>query len=136
MSAVLKQEGITLDRKRLEYIPEDATIRPLGDRIFVRPLAPLTSKVVHVVHESRALRGVVVAVGPGYRQKRRYKNSRGEVVKIGETGRVIPTEVKVGDVVELGGLELGGYSFPKVVIGTVEHIIAQEQDVTMIVEHA
>lgn len=131
----LTKSGVELDRKRVEYIPQDATIKPLGDRIFVRPLPAITSSLLYVVHQSKALRGVVVAVGPGYRLKRIYKNSRGEAVKSGETGRVRPCDVKVGDVVELGGKEIGGYSFPKINIGNVEHVIAQEADIAMIVEH-
>ena len=128
------QSGVTLDRKRVEFISPTATIRPLGDRIFVRPLPNITSKVLSVVHEGRALRGVVTHVGPGYREKKRYKNSRGETVKIGETGRVTPVELRPGDVVELGGLEISGYSFPKVMIGNVEHLIVQERDVAIVVE--
>lgn len=132
----LIKSGVELDRKRVEYIPEDACIKPLGDRIFVRPLPGLTSKIIDVVHSGKTLRGSVVAVGPGYRLKKLYRNSRGEVYKSGETGRVRPTEVKVGDVVELGGKEIGGYTFPKINIGNVEHVICQEQDVTMIVEES
>ena len=130
----LIKSGVELDRKRVEYIPPDAVIKPLGDRIFVKPLPALTSTILSVVHQSKALRGTVVAVGPGYRLKKLYRNSRGEAVKSGETGRVRPTEVKVGDVVELGGKEIGGYSFPRINIGNEEHIICQEQDVAMIVE--
>lgn len=128
------KSGVTLDRRRVEYIDPKATIRPLGDRMFVRPLPGVTSSILHVVHEGKALRGTVVAIGPGYRLKRLYRNSCGEVVKSGETGRIRPTEVKVGDVVELGGKEIGGYNFPRVNIGNVEHIICQEQDVAAVVE--
>ena len=51
----------------------------------------------------------------------------------------IPTEVKVGDVVELGGIELGtgalrGYAFQSFLWGTKEHLICSERDVTGIVE--
>lgn len=132
---MIQKSGVTLDRKRVEYISPKACIKPLGDRIFVRPLPNITSKVLSVVHEGRALRGVVTHVGPGYREKRRYKNSRGETTKIGETGRITPTELRPGDVVELGGLEISGYSFPKVMIGTVEHLIVQERDVAIVVEY-
>lgn len=132
----LVKSGVELDRKRVEYIDPQATIKPLGDRMFVRPLPGITSSVLQVVHEGKALRGTVVAIGPGYRLKKLYRNSRGEVHKAGETGRVRAIEVKVGDVVELGGKEIGGYSFPRVNIGNVEHIICQEQDVAGIVEAA
>jgi hypothetical protein len=37
-------------------------------------------------------------------------------------------------VVELGGLEISGYSFPKVMIGNVEHLIIQERDVAIVVD--
>ncbi len=129
----IQESGVTLDRKRLEFIPADATIKPIGDRMFVKPLPALTSSVLSVVHESKALRGVVLAVGPGYREKKRYRNSRGEVRAVGETGRITPTQVKVGDVVELGGLEIGGYNFPRVIVGHDECIICQEKDVAFVV---
>lgn len=131
----VQKSGVTLDRKRLEYLSPTATIKPLGDRCFVRPLPALTSSVLEVVHESRALRGVITHVGPGYREKKRYKNSAGEVYKIGETGRVTPVELKPGDVVELGGLEIQGYNFPRVMIGNVEHLIIQERDVAIVLEN-
>jgi len=133
---MIQKSGVELDRKRVEYIDPQATIKPLGDRMFVRPLPGITSSILHVVHEGKALRGTVVAIGPGYRLKRIYRNSRGEAIKSGETGRVRRCEVRVGDVVELGGKEIGGYSFPRVNIGTVEHIICQEQDVCGIVDEA
>lgn len=44
-------------------------------------------------------------------------------------------QVKPGDVVELGGLNVFdglGYNFPQVVIGTELFIIAQEQDVAFV----
>lgn len=49
----------------------------------------------------------------------------------------IRTEVKPGDIVELGGLNVydgQGYNFPEVVIGTETFLIAQEQDVCFISE--
>ena len=131
---MIQESGVTLDRKRVEYLPEDAVLKPLGDRIAVRPLPWKPSATIDVVSSLKPLRGVVVAVGPGYRQKRRYLDSKGQCYKIGETGRIRPMDVKVGDVVELGGLELGGYSFPKVNIGTTEYLICQEQDVAGVVE--
>jgi hypothetical protein len=52
---------------------------------------------------------------------------------MGDTGQVIPTEVKPGDLVEVGGLELNGYQFPQVTIGSELHVVCQEQDVAMVI---
>jgi hypothetical protein len=42
--------------------------------------------------------------------------------------------VKVGDVVELGGLDIGGYRFPRCMLNGEEVLIASEKDVTGIVQ--
>ena len=53
---------------------------------------------------------------------------------MGETGQVIPTEVKPGDVVELGGLEIDGYKFKTVDIDNLQHVLCQEADVCFVCE--
>jgi hypothetical protein len=40
--------------------------------------------------------------------------------------------VKIGDIVQLGGMELGGYLWPKVFIDGKECCICTEQDVAVI----
>jgi co-chaperonin GroES (HSP10) len=131
----VSETGVRLERKRNDWVDVNATIRPLRDRIVLKPLDWQPSNIISIAGDNRKpLRGVVVAVGPGYRQKRWKFNSKGERCGMGETGRVIPIEVKPGDVVELGGLELNGYDFPQIVIGNELHVICQEQDVVGIVE--
>lgn len=108
-------------------------LRPLRDQIILRPLEWRPSEVILIAGNKRKpLRGVVVAIGPGQRVKKYWRNSRGERVKMGETGQVIPTEVKAGDIVEIGGLEIDGYKFPAVDIDGVRHVICQEQDVCFV----
>ena len=108
-------------------------IRPLRDQIIVKPLEWRPSAIIHIAGNKRApLRGIVVAVGPGQRVKKYWKNSQGQRHLMGETGQVIPTEVRPGDVVELGGLELDGYKFQQVDIEGVQHLICQEQDVCFV----
>jgi hypothetical protein len=70
---------------------------------------------------------------------RRYKphaaDSRKRVYT--ETGHFIPTVVKPGDIVELGGLNAydgQGYNFPQITIGTETFLIVQEQDVCFVDE--
>ncbi len=105
----------------------------LRDRILLRPLDWTPSSIIEVVRHGRPLRGTVEAVGPG-RLYRRYKphptDSRKRTYV--ETGHFIPTQVKVGDIVELGGLNAYdglGYNFPQITIGTETFLICQEQDV-------
>ena len=45
-----------------------------------------------------------------------------------------PTELKVGDIVELGGLQFDGYLFEQVGIDGVPHVICQEADVAVVYE--
>ena len=50
-----------------------------------------------------------------------------------------PTELKPGDVIELGGLNVfdgQGYSFTEVMIGTDLHLICTERDVAIVREAA
>lgn len=108
-------------------------LRPLRDQIILLPLEWRPSSVIQIAGNKRSpLRGKVVAIGPGRRVLKYWRNSRGERTKVGETGQVIPTEVKVGDIVEIGGLELDGYKFPTTDIDGVRHVICQEADVCFV----
>lgn len=122
-------DGIRLSRAPQSF-PPGTVFRPLREQIIVKCLPWSPSATIVVAGDKRSpLRGTVVAVGPGERVKRRWKNAQGQMYKIGETGQVIPTEVKPGDVVELGGLELDGYQFQQILIGHELHIVCSEKDV-------
>ncbi len=129
-------DGITLTAK-----PEviNGQIRMMGDRILVRPLQ-WSGEEVHgkdtriiVERSGRPLRGTVIAVGPGrHPTVRKGKTRDGKHVKVTESKRFQPTEVKVGDVVELGGLNQfdgQGYQFTEVIYNGVRHLICTERDV-------
>lgn len=129
------QRGGNLDYKDRTCIPADASIRPLRDTLFVLPLDAKMSAIIDVVHEERPLRGIVTSVGPGLYPKRydhREKHRRTKMYQYQRGFR--PTTVKVGDLVELGGREQGGYNFQTVYIGDTMHIICREEDVTGILE--
>ncbi len=118
-----------------EILPGGTKLRMLRDRILLRPLDWVPSSLIQVVRHGRPLRGVVEAVGPGrlYRRYRTQGNKRDYI----ETNHFIPTQVKVGDVVELGGLNVYdglGYNFPQITIGTETFIVCQEQDVAFVSE--
>lgn len=127
----------------VEILPAGTKLRMLRDRILLRPLDWVPSRIISVVRHGRPLRGVVAAIGPG-RLLRRYRPKPASLRRNGpvqeqrefrESARFIPTELAVGDIVELGGLNVfdgQGYNFPQVTIGTETFLICQEQDVCFV----
>jgi co-chaperonin GroES (HSP10) len=131
---MINHDGLRLNREPQRF-PPGTVLRPLRDQIVVKPLPWTPSTTIEIAADKRApMRGVVVFAGPGQRVKRYWKNAQGQKTKVGETGQVIRTEVKPGDVVELGGLELDGYQFTQILIGHELHIVCQEQDVCFVRE--
>lgn len=115
-----------------EILPAGAVLRPLGDRIVIKPLEWDASDTIIAIRHGRPVRGEVVAVGPGCHPKK-YAKGR---TSFEHSRHFRPTELQPGNIVELGGLNVfdgQGYSFPQVVIGTQRHIICQEQDVAGVV---
>lgn len=112
-------------------VGESETLRPLRDQLIVKPLKWEPSKIIEVVSSKRKpLRGVVVAAGPGCYPKL-YNKDRS---KSWDSAVFRPCEVKVGDMVELGGLEIDGYLFPQVMLGNEPHVICREADVAVVIE--
>ncbi len=107
-------------------------LRMLGDRILLKPLDWEASKVITAIRQGRPVRGEVVAVGPGIHPvSKRTKLNDGRQ-RIDFSKRFQRTEVKVGDVVELGGLNIfdgRGYDFPEVIVNGIKHLIITERDV-------
>lgn len=123
----------TMTEKPVDYLPVGTRLRMLGDRILVRPLDIHWSDHIIAVRHGRPVRGEVVAVGPGCYPKKfagdrkSYKLSR----------HFQPTQLKPGDIVELGGLNVfdgQGYAFPEIVIGTQSFVMCQEADVCGVVD--
>lgn len=131
-------EGVVIDRECTDVLPPGTRLRPLRDQIVVKPLAWEPSKTIQIAGDTRKpLRGTVVAVGPGtYPWK--YKTEvvltkdgvRRDRTERRESKVFRKTQVKVGDIVELGGLEIGGYRFQQVVMDNAVHVICREEDVT------
>lgn len=105
----------------------------MRDTIIVEPLEWEPSKIVAVAYAGKPLRGRVLAVGPG-RHPIKYDGPKGKRTKSWESKAFLPCDVKVGDIVELGGLEIGGYLFQTVRWGRKEVVICREPDVTLIDE--
>lgn len=120
----IEQSGVTLDRKTLDMV--NGSMRMMGDRILIKPLAVKLSDTIIADWKGKAIRGEVVSVGPGeYRNI--YNADRSQVRR---SKAFTPTSVKPGDVVQLGGMENGGYTFPRILFNGTEHLVCSEKDVT------
>ena len=120
-----------IGNETITVISEKARIRPLRDHIVVEPLDWKPSKVIEVVYTGKPLRGRVKAVGPG-RYPLKYNGPKGKRSKSWESKSFLPTALKVGDIIELGGLELRGYLFQTFRWGSKEMIMCREADVAIV----
>jgi len=88
-------------------------IRPLADRVVVKPMDPQEKKqggiIIPDTAKEKPQQGKIVAVGPG---------------KISETGQKIPMEVKTGDVILYGK-----YSGTEVTVNDEDLLIMRESDI-------
>ena len=128
------ESGVRLGDTTPTFLAKGETLRPLRDQIVVRPLKPRWSTIIDTSWHGETLRGTVVAVGPGCWPNRhsRTKKDGKEVRTVRKSAVFRPTEVKVGDTVELGGMEIGGYLWQSVLIDGVKHVICREQDVAAV----
>lgn len=127
----LTSSGVRLDRERSDVLAEGEYLRPLRDHLIVRPLEWKPSTIIEVAGTThRPLRGVVVSAGPGCYPWKYSKDRR----RKWESLQFRPMQCRVGDTVELGGLEIGGYMFPQILIDSVVHVICREEDVTGIAD--
>lgn len=108
-------------------------IRPIKDQVVVKALDWSPSKIIHVAgNQRKTLRGVVVAVGPGIFPTQ-YNGPKGYRTRSWDGTVFRPTEVKVGEIVELGGLELDGYKHLREVWqDDCLHVIAREEDIVAV----
>ena len=122
-SASLTQEGST-------YVHANETIRCRRDYMIVEPLPADLSPNLQIVEHKRNLRGIVKAIGPGHYPKRYDHPDKHRRTKMWDAKVFQPTEVKVGDLVELGMIEGNGYQFQSFLWGDKRHIIVREADVS------
>lgn len=120
-------------KPRFDAVDALERVRPLRDQIVVLPDQHVHPTLV-LAAERGPTSGVVVAVGPGARVKRRERNADGDVIRLRETGRVIPMSVKVGDRIHFGKPPNGWYTWPEIVVGATVHYVMQEADVCFIEE--
>lgn len=139
MSAQTVSSGVRLHDKSLNFV--GGRVCPLEDWLIVKPLPPDLSQTIAADWNGEAVRGQVVAAGPG-----KYPNIHIRGFKTGKDGKLVqfrevkkskvfvPTQVKPGDIVQLGGMEIGGYLWQHVLVDGVDHIWCMEADVCGIEE--
>jgi hypothetical protein len=133
-SAPVRQDGKRITDKHPTFIGGDEVLRMTRDHILVKPLPSVESPIIDCQWDGAPTRGTVIAVGPGCYPNihNRYKKDGKDVREVKQSKHFRKTEVKAGDVVELGGREIGGYLFTQVMVNNELHIIAREQDVCFI----
>jgi chaperonin GroES len=99
------------------YKEERMNVRPLSDRVVVKPLEAEERKqggiIIPDTAKEKPQQGEVIAVGPG---------------KVSEQGEKIAMEVKVGDKVLYGK-----YSGTEVTVDDEDYLIMRESDILAII---
>ena len=91
-------------------------LRPLRDRIVVRPIERVKSQVIDVIMDELPNIGEVLAVGPG---------------EIDKKGRLIPNPIEIGQRIRFGGME-DYLSYPRFEIDGEELIVMSSKDVCFV----
>ena len=129
-----RSRGMRFGGETLNMIPAEAKLRPLRDQIVLEPEDVVYSRYLIVDHKTKPLKGKVLAIGPGHYPKRYDHAEKHKRTKTWESKVFRPTEVKVGDRVELGGAEIEGYAFEGFFWGDRYCIWCTERDVAGILE--
>lgn len=140
--------GAELSHKTTTFVPAEAKLRPLRDQLIIEPLDGDLSSILIVIHERKPVTGIVKAVGPGIYLPQyaagwppvwyptHASPPKGKRTMVRESKIFRPTVVKVGDKVDLGGHNTGGYAFDTFYWGDRLHLFnVREEDVTFIYPH-
>ena len=126
-----------LSHQSRTYVEPELKIRPLRDQIIVEPLDVWHSDTLIVIEPTKPVRGIVKAVGPGHYPKKYDHPDKGKRTKMWDSKVFQPTEVKVGDIVNLGSPQGSrGYAFQTFMWGDKLHLVAREADVAVVEQSA
>lgn len=117
-------------------VPQGCRLRMLRDRLLIKPLDWDASRTIVAIRHGRPVRGIVVAAGPGDFPKIytwvTLPDGRRQKISFRYSKRFRPTEIRVGEVVALGGLDAfdgKGYNhFQEIMMDGETHLIIQEDD--------
>lgn len=134
--------GTRLGNELLTFVKAHERIRPLRDQIVIEPLPLDLNSSIEVVYRGKPVRGIIRAAGRGcYPIKYLDSNGnptqrRGDRKTLTHSKHFRPCDLKVGDVVDIGGLDIGGYLFPLIRWGDIDVVICREEDVALLDEAA
>lgn len=123
--------GVEIGNETNTVVSAEETIRPIRDVIICEVLEWQPSRTIKVIYQGRPLRGKVLAIGPGHHPWR-YNGRKGVRTERWESKAFLPTDCKVGDEIELGGLERRGYLFGTFRWGTKTCVMCREADVATV----
>jgi len=124
------RRSASLSGSSATFVPAESSIRCLRDQLIVEPLDVIHSRTLIVPKDkTKPLRGIVRAVGPGCYPKRYDHPDKHKRSKMWDSKQFRPTVVRVGDLVELGGAEHGGYAFQTFYWGDMLCLWCREEDV-------
>ncbi len=126
--------GVRAATDSLTFVPADVPLRPLGDRLIIEALETVYSRTIEVLSKDRPLRGRVLAAGRGCYPKVYDHSEKAKRTQYREGYVFRPCAVKVGDIVELGGAQYGGYAFEQFWWGDKLCLFAREEDVAGVVD--
>jgi len=130
MAVTTHGRSASLSLDSTTYVEPDAKILPLRDQIIIEPLDVDHGTRLIVIEETKPVRGIVKAVGPGHFPKRYDHPDKHKRTKMRDSQQFIPTQVKVGDVIQLGSPQGSrGYAFQSLMWGDKVHLICREADV-------
>lgn len=121
--------GGRLTNETLNFIPASLKIRPMRDQMIVQPVDIVHSRLLIVPPSGKPVRGKVLAIGPGVYPTQYDHRDKQKRTKSWAGMAFRPTEVKVGEIVHLGGMEIGGYAFEGFFWGDRYCIHCREEDV-------
>jgi co-chaperonin GroES (HSP10) len=131
MDSKIFSRGAELSHKTTAYIPADAKIRPLRDQMILEPIDSAFSSRIIVIDESKPIRGIVRAIGPGVYPIQYDHAEKHRRTKMWWGKHLRPCDVKVGDVVNIEPFERQCFYW-----GSTVCLICREEDVRFIEEHA
>jgi hypothetical protein len=119
----------------LTRVPVDKQIRCRRDYMIVQPLEIDHHVSFIVLEDTKPVRGIVKSVGPGTYPKKYDHPDKHRRTKTWDGKHFLATEVKPGDVVELGSpQDARGYNFQTFLWGDQLHLICRELDVSRVVQ--
>jgi len=129
MDSKVFSRGAELSHKTTTYIPADCKLRPLRDQIILEPIDNAFSAIVIVINESKPIRGIVRAIGPGVYPIQYDHPDKHRRTKMAWGKQFRPCDVKVGDIVSIESFERQTLYW-----GDKIHLLCREEDVRFIEE--